>query len=83
MIWMLARRRMLRSVDLKVPPSLDETAEMLKPGIPLAFCIGALMTTVVAATNIASGVPLDSQLICTHAEFIGFKNVAACQHQPC
>lgn len=46
---------MLRPGDLRSLPKLAETIDMLKPGVPLAFCMGAVMTTVVSATNLATG----------------------------
>ena len=55
MVAMLARRDMLRLPDLRKLPRPAETLEMLKPGIPLAFCMGAVMITVVTATNLATG----------------------------
>ncbi len=57
---MLSRRSMLKLSDLRSLPSLDETLQMLQPGLPLAFCVAAMMTTVVTATNLASGYPLCS-----------------------
>lgn len=51
---------MLRLADLRSFPSLGETLSMLQPGLPLAFCVAAMMTTVVTATNLASGQPQTS-----------------------
>jgi len=67
----LIRKSLLRPVDLRVLPTPAVLGEMLKPGIPLAFCIASAMAMVVTATNMAAGMhrwlPLSSPftLCCT------------------
>lgn len=57
MLAILSQKSMLRLEDLRVLPSPSQSLGMLKTGIPLAFCIASVMTTVVTATNIATGDP--------------------------
>ena len=38
-----------------VLPTWREVGTMLQPGIPLAFCMASVMTSIVSATNLAAG----------------------------
>lgn len=55
MLGMLSRKSMLQLSDMSKLPSTTHVLDMLKTGVPLAFCIASVMTTVVSATNLAAG----------------------------
>ena len=51
----LGRKGMLRLSDLKTLPTSEELVPMAQAGFGLAFCIGAVMCSVLGATTIATG----------------------------
>ncbi|DBB10527.1 TPA: hypothetical protein ACH3X3_002065 [Trebouxia sp. C0006] len=55
MLFMLWRKGVLRLSDLKTLPSPRELLPMAQAGFGLAFCIAAIMCSVVGATTIATG----------------------------
>ncbi|DBA86461.1 hypothetical protein WJX79_010137 [Trebouxia sp. C0005] len=55
MLFMLWRKDVLRLSDLKSLPSPRELLPMAQAGFGLAFCIAAIMCSVVGATTIATG----------------------------
>ena len=54
MVGSLLARGLLRPADLARPPSLGAAVELLKPGAPLAACVGAVAAAVLGAANAAS-----------------------------
>ncbi|KAL3162098.1 hypothetical protein ABBQ38_009164 [Trebouxia sp. C0009 RCD-2024] len=55
MLFMLCWKGVLRLSDLRTLPSPQELKPMAQAGFGLAFCIGAVMCSVVGATTIATG----------------------------
>ena len=54
MVGSLLARGLLRPADLARPPPLGAALELLKPGAPLAACVGAVAAAVLGAANAAS-----------------------------
>ena len=54
-LWILARKGMLRVSDLRTLPTSEELIPMAQAGFGLAFCIGAVMCSVLGATTMATG----------------------------
>ena len=54
--YMLARKDLLLPRDLPSLPPLTQWVDTLRPGIPFAFCIAAVVTALLTATNLATGV---------------------------
>lgn len=60
MLVMLARKDLLLPSDLPSLPPLQQWVDTLRPGIPFAFCIAAVVTALLTATNLATGLsPVD------------------------
>ena len=57
MLIMLARKDLLLPKDLLRLPPLQQWVDTLRPGIPFAFCIAAVVTALLTATNLATGAP--------------------------
>ena len=57
MLVMLARKKLLLPSDLPSLPPLQQWVDTLRPGIPFAFCIAAVVTALLTATNLATGAP--------------------------
>lgn len=55
MLVMLARKDLLLPRDLPSLPPLQQWVDTLRPGIPFAFCIAAVVTALLTATNLATG----------------------------
>ena len=55
MLVMLARKDLLLPSDLPKLPPLQQWVDTLRPGIPFAFCIAAVVTALLTATNLATG----------------------------
>ena len=55
MLFMLARKDLLLPSDLPSLPPLQQWVDTLRPGIPFAFCIAAVVTALLTATNLATG----------------------------
>jgi hypothetical protein len=53
--YMLARKDLLLPRDLRSLPPLAQWVATLRPGIPFAFCIAAVVTALLTATNLATG----------------------------
>lgn len=64
MVGSLLARGLLRPADLARPPSLIAAVELLKPGAPLAACVGAVAAAVLGAANAASA--LGSAALAAH-----------------
>ena len=58
MLVMLAKKDLLASDDLRRLPPLQQWMDTLRPGIPFAFCIAAVVTALLTATNLATGTSL-------------------------
>ncbi|CAL5229571.1 g12927 [Coccomyxa viridis] len=54
MLVMLARKDLLLPRDLPSLPPLQQWVDTLRPGIPFAFCIAAVVTALLTATNLAT-----------------------------
>lgn len=54
-LWILARKGVLRVSDLRTLPTSEELIPMAQAGFGLAFCIGAVMCSVLGATTMATG----------------------------
>ena len=48
-------RGVLQQADLRVLPTPGQFGEMLRQGAPLVCCVGAVISAVFAATNLATG----------------------------
>lgn len=59
-LFILGKKKMLRVSDLKTLPTREELVPMAQTGLGLAFCIGAVMCSVLGATTMATGVLLQS-----------------------
>ncbi len=57
MLYMMARKDLLVPADMGSLPPPKQWADTLKPGIPFAFCIAAVVTALLTATNLATGAP--------------------------
>ncbi len=55
MLFMMARKNLLRPGDMGLLPPPKQWADTLKPGVPFAFCIAAVVTALLTATNLATG----------------------------
>lgn len=55
MLWMMARKQLLLPADAGQLPPPSQWAATLKPGVPFAFCIAAVVTALLTATNLATG----------------------------
>ena len=55
MLFMMARKDLLKPADMGSLPPLKQWADTLKPGVPFAFCIAAVVTALLTATNLATG----------------------------
>ena len=64
MLVMLARKDLLLPRDLPSLPPLQQWVDTLRPGIPFAFCIAAVVTALLTATNLATGLPLVPCILC-------------------
>ena len=83
MLIMLARKDLLLPKDMLQPPPLQQWVDTLRPGIPFAFCIAAVVTALLTATNLATGAPTSRQTCIQHAHFPHHKPAAALpQHLP-
>ena len=59
---MLGQKGMLRMSDLRSWPRREELVPMTQAGFGLAFCIGAVMCSVMGATTMATGLNVTSWL---------------------
>ncbi len=55
MLFMMARRGLLLPDQAGSLPPLRQWGATLQPGIPFAFCIAAVVTALLTATNLATG----------------------------
>jgi hypothetical protein len=55
MLYMMTRKELLIPGDMGSLPPPKQWAETLKPGVPFAFCIAAVVTALLTATNLATG----------------------------
>ncbi|CAL8469109.1 g8650 [Coccomyxa elongata] len=54
MLFMMARKDLLRPGDMGSLPPPKQWADTLKPGVPFAFCIAAVVSALLTATNLAT-----------------------------
>ncbi|KAK9908576.1 hypothetical protein WJX75_009869 [Coccomyxa subellipsoidea] len=54
MLYMMTRKELLIPGDMGSLPPPKQWAETLKPGVPFAFCIAAVVTALLTATNLAT-----------------------------
>ena len=76
MLIMLARKDLLLPGDLLRLPPLQQWVDTLRPGIPFAFCIAAVVTALLTATNLATGAPKPCQLCSQHAHLLCCFNIS-------
>lgn len=55
MLAMMVRRGLLLPEQAGRLPSAGQWGDTLKPGVPFAFCIAAVVTALLTATNLATG----------------------------
>ena len=73
MLIMLARKDLLLPKDLLRLPPLQQWVDTLRPGIPFAFCIAAVVTALLTATNLATGAPTSYQACTQHVHAHHYK----------
>ncbi len=83
MLIMLARKDLLLPKDLLRLPPLQQWVDTLRPGIPFAFCIAAVVTALLTATNLATGAPTSCQACTEHVHAHHYKLPATVHRISC
>ena len=83
MLIMLARKDLLLPKDLLRLPPLQQWVDTLRPGIPFAFCIAAVVTALLTATNLATGAPTSCQACTQHVHAHHYKPPATLHRISC